>query len=132
MSRNQQLLRELTLFALVGIILFGLDLGILLLLTGLYWDSSIANLISTSTATGLAFLAHLKITFAGRNLKVQVRIFTKYVWAVVILGLLNFVVSTMGIVVLAESPSQLVMVKIFAVALVSALRFLIFRKFVYA
>ena len=131
-SRNKQLLYELILFAVVGLVLFGIDLGVLLWLSVLSWDSSIANLVSTSIATVLAFFAHLRITFARRNLKVKVRIFANYVWAVVVLGLLNLVLSTMGILVVGDDPSNLIMVKILAVATVSGLRFFTFRKFVYA
>lgn len=131
MSRNMQLVRELILFALVGLILFGLDLGILIGLSSLSWDSSIANLFSTSIATGLAFLAHLRITFARRQVVMKVKVFGRYLWAVVFLGVASYLISTAGILFYGNTPTQLSTIKIITVAIVSILRFTMLRKFVY-
>lgn len=128
---KKQILRELTLFVLVGMTLFALDLGILIGLSGLSWDSSIANLLSTSIATGVAFLAHLKITFARRQVALKASIVGRYLWAVVILGIANYLISTAGIFVYGDTPSQLTLVKIVTVGLISILRFTMLRKFVY-
>jgi putative flippase GtrA len=120
-------------FIAIGIVCFIADVAILSFLNGLSYNPILANLISTSIATGMAFFGHNFFTFSTVT-KVLSRssVTTRYVAISILLGIANFVISSFLISISEASTGTLfAAIKVATLGVVSSARFLALKGLVF-
>jgi len=126
----RQLLRDYFAYGLVSAVAFGVDFGLLVLLTR-HWHLYyvLANTISFISGATVAYLLSVRFVFHYHRLRNRASEFTSFV----LLGVIGFIVNQLVLAALKNLPgSTLELAKIGAAGCTLTINFLLRRQFLFA
>jgi putative flippase GtrA len=126
----RQLLREYFAYGLVSAVAFGIDFGLLMLLSKqLHLQIIIANTISFISGATVAYLLSVRFVFHYHRLRNRASEFTSFV----LLGIVGYVVNSVVLATLNNLPgATLQLAKIGAAGCTLTINFVLRRQFLFA
>jgi putative flippase GtrA len=122
---------QLTVFVAVGMLAFAVDMATFSTLTILGIEVFVANFISISISTLVAFLGHLFITFQKRGADQLTHTSFKFLAVALLFGLLNYSLSTGLILFFTSTRIGELAVKACVIAALALFRFMSMKWWVF-